>query len=64
MSETATGMALRAIRNEIIEQCARVAEARARRYTTSGGAARSDEAREIAKDIRALALPSTNGNTP
>ncbi len=56
--ETATGMALRAIRNEIIEQCAKVAEARAARYTSSGGAARSDEAREVAKDIRSLLVTS------
>lgn len=64
MAETATGLALRAIRNEIIEQCAKVADARAARYKTSGGYARIDEAQEIAKDIRALAITSPQEKTP
>jgi hypothetical protein len=44
-------------REATIEECAKMADARAARYKTSGGFGRSDEAREIAKDIRALSAP-------
>lgn len=52
--ETVTQFTMRRIRAEIIEECARVAERRALRYSSPGGYQRADEAHEIAKDIRGL----------
>lgn len=52
--ESVTAFTMRRIREDIIEECARVAERRALRYSGPGGYQRADESHEIAKDIRAL----------
>lgn len=68
--ETATGMALRAIRNEVIEQCAKMADGWLAAHGnteiqyTSAREYACDAVADIADAIRELAMPSTDGESP